>query len=511
MNRILLLLDHLANRRLLADLLGQRYQVVEPADPSALLNHAFDLAIVDGPALNRSGEGLHARKEVEPVFLPVLLVASPREHRSLVPRIWQSIDEIIAAPVEKLELQARVEMLLRARRLSLEIQVQRDALQQRYDELAALGRELENKNALLEQLNQQKNQWLGMAAHDLRTPLGVISAYSDFLQETTDFLAGEQADFLARIKSSSQFMRSLVDDLLDLSQIEAGKLDLNLQWIDLAELIRANVDLNRLLAERKQIQLVLRCPDSLPALRLDPVKIEQVLNNLIGNAIKFSYPQTAVEISVDQCSDEEVTISVKDEGQGIPEDQIEALFEPFARTSTAGTAKEKTTGLGLAIVRRIVEGHGGRVRVESQVGKGSTFYVSLPLRPETSGDSRGGKEELAAAAAVREEVFDYQAALQRFGGDVAALKQHLEAFDNECPRLLDSIQGAIGRGESRSLARLAYRLGWLASQCSAAAIFDLSLQLEKIGRQGNLGPAGEVCGALEREIERLRSVLKTVD
>ena len=510
MNRILLLLDHRANRRLLADLLGQRYQVVEPADPSAPLNHAFDLAIVDGPALNRSGEGLRARKEIEPVFLPVLFVASPREHRSLVPRIWQSIDEIIAAPVEKLELQARVETLLRARRLSLEIQVQRDALQQRYDELAALGRELENKNALLEQLNQQKNQWLGMAAHDLRTPLGVISAYSDFLQETTDFLAGEQADFLARIKSSSQFMRSLVDDLLDLSQIEAGKLDLNLQRIDLAELIRANVDLNRLLAERKQIQLVLRCPDSLPALRLDPVKIEQVLNNLIGNAIKFSYPRTAVEISVEQGGGE-VVISVKDEGQGIPEDQIATLFEPFSQTSAAGTAKEKTTGLGLAIVRRIIEGHGGRIRAESQVGRGSTFYVSLLLRPETSGDSRGGKEKLAAAAAMREEVFDYQAALQRFGGDVAALKQHLEAFDNECPRLLDSIQGAIGRGESRSLARLAYRLGWLASQCSAAAIFDLSLQLEKIGRQGNLGPAGEVCGALEREIERLRLALKTVD
>ena len=508
MSRVLLLLDNRTDRRLLADVLGRRYQVEEPMAPPDLLSDSFDLAIVDGLALSRSGEGLRARKASESAFLPVLLLTSRPERAALVPSIWQSVDEIISAPVDKLELQSRVEMLLRVRRLSMETRLQKDALQQQYDELAALSRELEDKNALLEETNQQKNQWLGMAAHDLRTPLGVISAYSDFLQETTDFLAGEQADFLARIKSSSQFMRSLVDDLLDLSQIEAGKLDLNLQSVDLASLVRTNVELNRLLADRKQIELVLRCPESLPASMLDPVKIEQVLSNLIGNAVKFSAAHTAVEIGVDQRGDE-VVISVRDQAQGIPEGELATLFEPFTRASTASTGQEKATGLGLAIVRRIVEGHGGKAWVESKVGRGSTFYVTVPLREQAPGDVRGGEGQLEPAAALRTEVFDSEAALQRFGGDASALDQHLAAFDNECPQLLGRIQQAIERGESRALTRLAYRLGWLAGQFSAAAVVDLALQLEKIGRKGDLGPAGRVCRALEWEIDRLRTVVQT--
>lgn len=506
MNRILLLLEQRENYRLLATLLGQRYQIVDPPD----LQESFDLAIVDGPSLNRLGKQVRARKEEDSAFLPFLLLTARQECGILTRQVWQTIDEIIAAPIEKVELQVRVEILLRTRRLSLGLKLRSEVLQQRYDELTVLQVELLRKNEALEALNQQKNQWLGTAAHDLRTPLGIISTYSDFLLgEAADHLAQEHVNFITRIKSSSQFMRELVDDLLDISKIEAGKLDLNLQRTYLGELVRNNVALNSLLAERKQIQLVCRCPESVPPLIADPAKMEQVLNNLIGNAVKFSNPGTTVEVGIEQ-RDNAIILSVKDEGQGIPEEQTKLLFEPFVRTSVMSTDQEKSTGLGLAIVRRIVEGHEGTIWVESQVGKGSTFYVSLPLSAGTDEVLCTAKDE-PEETTPREETFDREAALQRFGGDVSAMRQHIAAFAEECPRLLMRIQEAIERNEGRPLARMAYSLGWNLSQLSAAAAFDMALQLEKMGRKGKLRGAQEVYTALEREVDDLRSTLESID
>ena len=505
MNRILLLLEQRENHRLLATLLGQRCLIVDPPD----LQESFDLAIIDGPSLSRLRQQVGARKEEDSAFLPFLLLTTRQERGSLTQQVWQIIDEIITAPIEKVELQARIEMLLRTRRLSLELKLRSEALQQRYDELTVLQDELLRKNEALEALNQQKNQWLGTAAHDLRTPLGVISTYSDFLlEEAAGQLAQGHVDFIARIKSSSQFMRELVDDLLDISKIEAGKLDLNLQRTDLAELVRNNVTLNSLLSERKQIQLVCRCPESVPPLMADPAKIEQVLNNLIGNAIKFSHSGTTVEVGIEQ-RDNIIVLSVKDEGQGIPEEQTELLFEPFVRTSVMSTDQEKSTGLGLAIVHRIVEGHGGKIWVKSQIGKGSTFFISLPLRVGKDEMLRAGKDE-SEETTPREETFDREAALQRFGGDVSALKQHIAAFAEECPRLLTSIRETIGRNEGRRLARMAYSLGWSLSQLGAGTAFDMALQLEKQGRTGNLDGAEEAYTVLEQEIENLRSTLDSI-
>ncbi len=252
------------------------------------------------------------------------------------------------------------------------------------NELANLQRQLAKKNVALEQLNEQKNQFLGMAAHDLRNPLGVIMMYSEFLlEEASCVLDEEQNEFLAIIHSSAEFMLHLVNDLLDIAKIESGELQLEVQPMDLVTLVRHNVALNRVLASRKHIKLYLKtkeAPDSSFSLEanVDVYKIDQVLNNLITNAIKFSEPHSEVNVSVFREGDD-VIIAVQDEGPGIPADEIDKLFNPFARTSVKSTAGEKSTGLGLAIVRKIVVGHGGRIWVESEVGRGSTFYVALPV------------------------------------------------------------------------------------------------------------------------------------
>lgn len=247
------------------------------------------------------------------------------------------------------------------------------------NDLANLQREMVKKNVELERLNEQKNRFLGMAAHDLRNPLGVIRTYSEFLEtEAAAVLNEEQREFVTTIKEASEFMLRMVTDLLDVSAIEAGELKLDLQLADLGQLVRRNVTLNRVLAVKKDIAIEFEPPTVLPALSFDAGKIEQVLNNLLSNAVKFSHRGTTVHVRV-TAADGFATVTVQDQGQGIPAADLPKLFQPFSRTSVRSTAGEQSTGLGLAIVRRMVEGHGGRIWVESVVGQGSTFCFTLPL------------------------------------------------------------------------------------------------------------------------------------
>ncbi len=253
-----------------------------------------------------------------------------------------------------------------------------DELSRLNNELVAMQRELAKKNVELEQLNALKNQFLVIAAHDLRNPLSVIMSYSEFLKEDAGaVLNDEQREFLDIIRASSRFMLNLVNNLLDVAQIEAGQLRLDLQPLDLVALIRHNIMLNRVLAAKKQIEIELM-DEPLPLLLLDASKIEQVLNNLLSNAIKFSPPRTTIRVRVTR-ADDQVLLAVQDQGPGIPPNELDKLFKPFQRTSVKSTAGEKGTGLGLSIVKKIVEGHHGKIWVESQVGQGTTFFVALPL------------------------------------------------------------------------------------------------------------------------------------
>jgi len=247
------------------------------------------------------------------------------------------------------------------------------------NELINLQRELARKNAELARLNELKNQFLGMAAHDLRNPLAAIMTYSEFIiEDLADGASSLNQEFIEIIHGSSMFMLGMINDLLDITTIESGRLDLSLECVDLAELIERNVTLNGVLAQRKQIELAFEAVDPLPELLLDRAKIEQVLNNLISNAIKYSHTDTHVHIRLAR-EGTAAQISVADQGQGIPASELGKLFQYFGRTSVQSTGGERSTGLGLAIARKIVEGHGGRIWVESEPGHGSTFYFTLPL------------------------------------------------------------------------------------------------------------------------------------
>ncbi len=247
------------------------------------------------------------------------------------------------------------------------------------NELVNMQRELAKKNHDLDELNKLKNEFLGIAAHDLRNPLGIIMGYSGYLLDDADnHHTPEQTDMLKSILSSSEFMLRLLNELLDISAIESGKVKLNLVKCNLYPVIKKNVELNNVISQKKNIQIEFDSSENIPEIIMDVSKVEQVLNNLISNAVKFSHPGTKVLVTA-SLEGEFITVAVTDQGQGIPEDELAGLFKPFEMTSVKSTSGEKSTGLGLSIVRNLITAHNGKIWVKSKEGQGSTFYFTLPI------------------------------------------------------------------------------------------------------------------------------------
>ena len=246
------------------------------------------------------------------------------------------------------------------------------------NDLANAQRELSEKSRDLERLNEEKNRLLGMAAHDLRNPLSVILGYASFLgmEEGTD---PEKKKMYDEIASSSRFMLDLINDLLDVSQIEAGRREIQISTFDALVVIRRVIAAYSAASSAKGLRLSLHEPeDGGITMTSDAAKLRQVVSNLVGNAIKFSERGGAIDVSA-MCDGPQLKVQVKDEGIGIAADQRQAIFEPFVYLASAGTGGERSTGLGLSIVRQLVDLLGGTIRVDSVVGAGSTFQVSIPL------------------------------------------------------------------------------------------------------------------------------------
>lgn len=325
-----------------------------------------DLVVLDLLLPDASGlDGLRAIRELAPEVAIVILTGT--DDRALA---MQALKEGAQDYLIKGEVGT---MLLR----TLSYAMQRN---QTLQTIEAMSKQLHAANEELVRANELKDQFVGMVAHDLRSPLGVILGMSRLLRKRADDrLDARELDLLERIGRASGDMLRLVDDLLDLSSIESGALRLVPREIDVSALVSAHLAMSRELASQKHIEIEFHDATHPVTAILDPQRYEQVLDNLIGNAIKYSHPKTAVVVRLELESDAFVT-TVRDRGQGIPEDEQTKLFLPFARTSATPTGGEKSTGLGLTIVRKIVEGHGGTIGVESKVGEGSSFAVRLPLR-----------------------------------------------------------------------------------------------------------------------------------
>ncbi len=246
-------------------------------------------------------------------------------------------------------------------------------------QLLAMHKEIAKKNQELEKLNQDKNRFLQIAAHDIRNPVTAILSFSMMLlDESKEKFSEDEVEFLSIIQESSEFLLKLLNELLDISVIESGQLNLRLNELDLVKIMKSNIVIHRVIAERKNISINFKSDSKEIFANVDQVKIEQVLNNIISNAIKFSHPESEVRILLTK-NDHHIIIMIIDSGLGIPKGEQEKLFQPFAKTSVQSTGGERSTGLGLSICKKIVEAHNGKIWFDSEPNKGSTFYVSLPI------------------------------------------------------------------------------------------------------------------------------------
>jgi len=252
-----------------------------------------------------------------------------------------------------------------------------------------LFREIQEKSAQLEVANRHKSEFLANMSHELRTPLNAIIGFSEVLMERMFGEVNEkQADYLKDIHESGKHLLSLINDILDLSKIEAGRMELEVSSFHLPSAISNAMTLVRERAQRHGVQLGSEIDPQLGELQADERKVKQILLNLLSNAVKFTPEGGKVDVSARKF-DGKIEIAVRDTGVGISADDQAKLFEEFRQVGADAARKAEGTGLGLALTKKFVELHGGAIRVESAPGKGSTFSFSLPLaataRPASSG------------------------------------------------------------------------------------------------------------------------------
>jgi signal transduction histidine kinase len=247
------------------------------------------------------------------------------------------------------------------------------------ERLSAHAQALESSNLQLAEMNRMKDVFLSTASHELKTPLSSVIAYAELLEENAERLQAEQrAEFLRRLRSEAGRLLGLIEDILDLSRIESGKLTLRRVPLPVNDIVRAAVETSRPTAVKHSVELVEGLEADLPPMMLDEVKMRQVVVNLLVNAIRFSPEHGTVKV-VTRREPKFAIIEVVDQGPGILPEETVRIFELFGQGVRGIDRRTGGLGIGLHLVRRISELHGAHVGVNSQPGQGSTFWVRLPL------------------------------------------------------------------------------------------------------------------------------------
>lgn len=261
---------------------------------------------------------------------------------------------------------------------------------------AVIGRIIALRDVTRErELDKMKTEFISVVSHELRTPLTSIKGYTDLLLsgaagDTSDL----QREFLGIIQGSTTRLSNLINDILDISRIESGKIDIKHEPIDYRKIVADTLRLMRAAADEKQIVMDASLPESMPPVRGDTDKVTQVLTNLVSNALKYTPPGGWIKVLLEVTGDASVTTCVADSGIGIAPDDQKKLFQKFFRADNSSTREAGGTGLGLVIAKTIVELLGGAIWIESEVGRGSRFYFTLPLSPE-SGVAQAQREPTA--------------------------------------------------------------------------------------------------------------------
>jgi two-component system sensor histidine kinase/response regulator len=289
--------------------------------------------------------------------IPIIFITARNEPTDIVKGFSVGGVDYITKPFSQEEVCARIHLHLK---------------------LKTLMADLEAKNKKLAELNDLKNKFLGMASHDLRNPISTILGFSKIMLDHGETLdADAKREFLQSIHKVSKDMLTLLEDLLNISTIESGNLDLQLKPGSLKQLVEERIRMYQVMADRKNLATHLDI-EEIAEFSFDANRMSQVIDNLLSNAIKFSPPGKEIYIWLGE-NNGMAKFSVRDQGPGIsPEDQ-DKLFKHFQKLKARPTADETSHGLGLAIAKKMVEAHKGKITVESQPGSGATFSFEIPL------------------------------------------------------------------------------------------------------------------------------------
>jgi signal transduction histidine kinase/CheY-like chemotaxis protein len=330
---------------------------------------------------------------------PTLLLIFGYCFSMVAPRINLPLDTLSCAAAATIIAYnvLRYQLFNPLKQINEQLSVANADLRRAVHELAAEKERTEKLNEELRAANPYKNEFLANMSHELRTPLNSIVGYSELLmQGIYGELNAKQTDRLEKIFRNGRSLLALISDILDLSKIEAGRLELSLQHLDLKDILDEPLATIEPLAQAKGLTLTVEVQDDLPLLYADTLRLRQILNNLLSNAVKFTRAGSitfgARHITVEdgrsqQCdlpargwlsNGDWVLISVADTGIGIAPENQALIFEEFRQVDSSTTREFGGTGLGLAITRRLVDMHGGRLWLKSRLGEGSTFYVALP-------------------------------------------------------------------------------------------------------------------------------------
>jgi len=363
MMNILIADDDTASRKMIAQYLKKKaYNVFEAANGietfTSILEHPINIAIIDWvlPGMDGIEVCRKIREKQKGSYVFIIMLTAKEEKQDLIEGFEAGVDEFIMKPVNLQELIARIKVGIR---------------------IVDLERKLIEKQRELSGTNEMKNKFIGIVAHDLRNPVISIRGFSELLLKDGTNFTEEHNEFLDIIHSTSRNMLAMINDLLDISRIESGKMQLSQKNGSLNKLILERIQLIQLQADKKHISIHKDLP-TIPEVAFDVHRLGQAIDNLITNAIKFAPIGSNVYLSLQQ-NGELVHFSVTDEGPGIPREEQHLLFSEFHRLSIRPTGGETSTGLGLAIAKKIIEAHNGMIEFETQEGMGSTFSLVLPV------------------------------------------------------------------------------------------------------------------------------------
>ena len=276
------------------------------------------------------------------------------------------------------------------------------------DQLRAINQGLDLKlgqlaeaNLALYESNRLKSEFLANVSHELRTPLNSILGFADLLRDATGSAEAKTARYANNILQSGKHLLDLINDLLDLAKIEAGKMEIRSEPLSLVDLFEGLTNILKPLAESKQLALSAEVAADVPIIQTDPGKLQQVLYNFLANAIKFSPSGGQIELAAAREADDHVRVSVTDHGPGIAPDKQQLIFEKFRQIDASVTRTHGGTGLGLAISKELTTLLGGSIGVRSTPGQGATFWIKVPLRIEPGDMDMRGRLVMANAGEDR--------------------------------------------------------------------------------------------------------------